>query len=159
MNDILTLHGLPFPAGLLYAPAYNLWLREEPDGSVTLGLSAYGCALYGQIFAFTPRRAGLHIDAGRNFGVVEFAKAASSARSPLAGELVEGNVRVQEQPALINRDCYGEGWLARIRPDDWPAARASFVSGAAALAAFAEQMRLDNFDPQAPGVQALRWKT
>lgn len=159
MSEAPTLHGLPFPAGLLYAPAHNLWLREEPDGSVTLGLCAYGCALYGEIFAFTAKRAGLHIDAGRSFGVVEFAKAASSARSPLAGELVEGNPRLEEQPALINRDCYGEGWLVRIRPDDWPAVRGEFVSGEEALAAFAEQMRLDNFDPEAPGVQALRWKT
>ncbi len=48
------LHGLEFPDGLFYAPDYNLWLREEVDGSLTLGLSAYGCALYGEIFAFTP---------------------------------------------------------------------------------------------------------
>ena len=41
------LHGLEFPDGLFYAPDYNLWLREEVDGSLTLGLSAYGCALYG----------------------------------------------------------------------------------------------------------------
>ncbi|MBV2133867.1 glycine cleavage system protein H [Pseudomonas sp. MAP12] len=158
MSEVLNLHGLPFPTELLYAPAHNLWLREEPDGSITLGLCAYGCALYGEIFAFTAKRAGLHIDAGRSFGVVEFAKAASSARCPLAGELVESNPRLQEQPALINRDCYGEGWLVRIRPDDWPAARAGLVGGEAALAAFAEQMRLDNFDPEAAGVQALRWK-
>lgn len=159
MSVILTLHGLPFPAELLYAPAYNLWLREEADGSVSLGLSAYGCALYGQIFAFTAKRAGQHIEVDRSFGVVEFAKAASSARSPLAGEIVEGNARLEEQPALINRDCYGAGWLVRIRPDDWSAARASFLGGDQALAAFAEQMRLDNFDPEAPGVQALQWKT
>jgi glycine cleavage system H protein len=158
MSEVPTLHGLPFPAGLLYAPPHNLWLREESDGSVTLGLSAYGCALYGQIFAFTPKRAGLHIEAERSFGVVEFAKAASSARSPLAGELLEGNLRVQEQPELINRDCYGAGWLVRLRPDDWPAARAGLLSGEQALAAFTEQMRLDNFDPEAAGVQALRWK-
>jgi len=158
MSEVPTLHGLPFPADRLYSPEYNLWLREEPDASVTLGLTAYGCALYGEIFAFTAKRAGLHIDAGRSFGVVEFAKAASSARSPLAGELVEGNPRLPEQPALINRDCYGAGWLVRIRPDDWPAVRGEFVSGEEALAAFAEQMRLDNFDPEAPGVQALQWK-
>lgn len=155
MAEMLTLHGLPFPADRLYAPAHNLWLREEPDGSVTLGLTAYGCALYGQIFAFTAKRAGLHIDAERSFGVVEFAKAACSARSPLAGELLAGNEALLKQPGLINRDCYGAGWLVRIRPDDWPAARSGLLSAAAALPAFAEQMRLDNFDPQDPGVQAL----
>ena len=158
MSDIPTLHGLPFPAELLYAPAHNLWLREEPDGSVTLGLSAYGCALYGEIFAFTAKRAGLHVDAERSFGVVEFAKAACSARSPLAGELLAGNEALLTQPGLINRDCYGAGWLARLRPDDWAAARARFLPAAEALPAFAEQMRLDSFDPQDAGVQALRGK-
>lgn len=158
MDTPPTLYNLPFPSGLLYAPEYNLWLREEADASVTLGLSAYGCALYGEIFAFTAKRPGLHIEAGRSFGVVEFAKAACSARSPLAGELVEANPRLAAEPGLINRDCYGAGWMVRLHPDDWPAARGSFVEGEAALAAFAAQMRLDGFDPDDPGVQALRWK-
>lgn len=158
MHATPTLHGLPFPADRLYAPEHNLWLREESDGSVTLGLSAYGCALYGEIFAFTAKRAGLPIDAGRSFGVVEFAKAACSARSPLSGELLEANPRLAAEPRLINRDCYGAGWMVRLRPADWPAARGAFLAGAAALEAFAAQMRLDGFDPDDPGVQALRWK-
>ncbi len=120
------LHGLEFPDGLFYAPDYNLWLREEVDGSLTLGLSAYGCALYGEIFAFTPKRDGWHIERDRSFGVVEFAKAASSARSPLAGTLLASNPAVVKRPALINRDCYGEGWMVRLQPDDWASARARF---------------------------------
>lgn len=155
MDETPSLHHLPFPADRLYAPAHNLWLREEVDGSVTLGLTAYACALYGRIFAFTAKRAGQHVDAGRSFGVIEFAKAASSARSPLAGELLAGNPALHEQPALINRDCYGAGWLVRLRPDDWTTARHAFLPAAAALAVFAEQMRLDGFDPQAAGVQML----
>lgn len=152
----MKLHGLEFPAGLLYAAEHNLWLREESDGAVTLGLTAYGCVLYGEIFAFTPKRDGWHIEEERSFGVVEFAKAASSARSPLAGTLLVSNDAVVRQPGLINRDCYGEGWMVRLRPDDWAAARARFVSGHAALDAFAERMRLDGFDPDGEQVQALR---
>lgn len=152
----MKLHGLEFPDDLLYAPDYNLWLREEADSAVTLGLSAYGCALYGQIFAFTPKRDGWHIERDRSFGVVEFAKAASSARSPLAGTLLVSNEDVQRRPGLINLDCYGEGWMVRLRPDDWAAAKAGFVSGQAALEAFAERMRLDAFDPEGNDVQALR---
>lgn len=120
------LHGLEFPDGLFYAPDYNLWLREEVDGSLTLGLSAYGCALYGEIFAFTPKRDGWHIERDRSFGVVEFAKAASSARSPLAGTLLASNPAVVKRPALINRDCYGEGWMVRLQPDDWARRGARF---------------------------------
>lgn len=152
----MKLHGLEFPAELRYAPAYNLWLREDADGCLTLGLTAYGCALYGQIFAFTGKRAGARIERDRSFGVVEFAKAAASARSPLAGELVESNEALLERPGLINQDCYGAGWLVRLRPRDWPAVRGEFLQSEAALAAFTEQMRLDGFDPQNSGVQALR---
>ena len=92
----------------------------------------------------------------RSFGVVEFAKAASSARCPLAGTLLVSNEDVQRRPGLINLDCYGEGWMVRLRPDDWAAAKAGFVSGQAALEAFAERMRLDAFDPEGNDVQALR---
>jgi len=152
----MKLHSLEFPAGLLYAPAYNLWLREDADGCLTLGLTAYGCALYGQIFAFTGKRVGARIERDRSFGVVEFAKAAASARSPLAGELVESNQALLAHPGLINQDCYGAGWLVRLRPQDWPAVRGEFLQGEAALTAFAEQMHLDGFDPQDSGVQVLR---
>lgn len=152
----MNLHGLDFPEGLLYAPAHNLWLREEADGSVTLGLTAYGCALYGQIFAFTAKRPGTRIEAERSFGVVEFAKAAASARSPLAGELLEANDALLQRPGLINRDCYGEGWMVRLHPHDWPTQRSAFLQDEAAMAAFAERMRQDGFDPADNGVQALR---
>ena len=152
----MKLHGLEFPDDLLYAPDYNLWLREEQGGVVTLGLTAYGCAVYGQIFAFTPKRDGWHIDCDRSFGVVEFAKAASSARSPLDGTVLASNEAVVRRPGLINQDCYGEGWMVRLKPDDWAAVRGRFLQGEAALEAFAQRMHLDNFDPDDDGVQALR---
>ena len=152
----MDLHGLSFPADLLYAPEHNLWLREEADGSLTLGLTAYGCALYGQIFAFTPKRDGQRIERERSFGVVEFAKAASSARSPLTGTLLASNPEVVRRPALINQDCYGSGWLVRLLPDDLAEAKTSLLSGEAALQAFAERMVRDRFDRDDAGVQALR---
>ena len=154
----MNMQGLEFPDMLRYAAEHSLWLREEADGNVTLGLTAYGCALYGQIFAFTPKRVGARIERERSFGVVEFAKAASSARSPLAGELLAVNEALLERPVLINQDCYGDGWMVRLRPEDWGAVREEFPLGKAAEAAIAERMRLDNFDPANAHVQALRWK-
>lgn len=154
----MTLQGLEFPDDLYYAPALGLWLREEPDGRLTLGLNAYGCALYGEIFAFTAKRIGARILEGRSFGVLEFAKAATSSRSPVSGELSEVNETLERRPALIHRDCYGEGWLVRVRVDDWPALRPRFPRGVAARAALEERMRLDGFDPDNPAVQALKWK-
>tara|TARA_Y100001951_G_scaffold86864_1_gene77515 strand:- start:1027 stop:1488 length:462 start_codon:yes stop_codon:yes gene_type:complete len=151
----MNLHGLAFPDDLLYAPEHNLWLREEADSCLTLGLTAYGCALYGQIFAFTPKRDGQRIEQNRSFGVVEFAKAASSARSPLSGILHSSNAEVVRRPALINQDCYGNGWLVRLIADDLALLKTQLLTGAAARQAFAERMARDGFDPQAEGVQVL----
>ena len=155
----MILNGLIFPDTLWYAPQHNLWLREEINGEVTLGLSAYGVALYGDIFAFTPKRLGLHIDADRSFGVVEFAKAAASARSPIAGTVTTHNDQLPRRPVLINRDSYGEGWMIRLRPDDWQGAQAHLLRGNEALDAFVEQAEHDGFDSHSESVQALKWKT
>ena len=155
----MILNGLTFPGELWYAPQHNLWLREEVNGEVTLGLSDYGVALYGDIFAFTPKRLGLHIDVDRSFGVVEFAKAAAAARSPIAGTVTAHNDQLPRRPALINRDSYGEGWMIRLRPDDWQSAQSSLLRGNKAIAAFVEQAEQDGFDPHSESVQALKWKT
>lgn len=133
----MNVQGLEFPDTLRYAPEHSLWLREEADGSVTLGLTAYGCALYGQIFAFTPKRVGARIERDRSFGVVEFAKAASSARCPLSGTLLAVNEALLKRPGLINQDCYGEGWMVRLQPENWAAARDAFPLGEAAQPAIA----------------------
>lgn len=152
----MKLHGLEFPDTLLYAPEYNLWLREESDGTLTIGLCAYGCAHYGQIFAFTPKRDGQLIEQDRSFGIVEFAKAASSARAPLTGTLLASNQDVVRRPALINQDCYASGWMIRMQPTDWASARLKLLSGDAALQALTERMHLDGYNPDDSGVQALR---
>ncbi len=155
----MILNGLTFPDALWYAPEHNLWLREEANGEVTLGLSDYGVALYGDIFAFTPKRLGLHIDVDRSFGVVEFAKAAAAARSPIAGTVTAHNDQLQNRPALINLDSYGEGWMIRLRPDDWESAQLRLLRGKKVMAAFAAQAEQDGFDPHSESVQALKWKT
>ena len=54
------------------------------------------------------------IERDRSFGVVEFAKAASSARCPLSGTLLAVNEALLRRPGLINQDCYGEGWMVRL---------------------------------------------
>ncbi|WP_205341193.1 glycine cleavage system protein H [Denitrificimonas caeni] len=154
----MILDGMTFPDALWYAPEHSMWLREESNGEVTLGLTDYGVALFGDIFAFTPKRVGLHIDVDRSLGVVEFAKAAASAKSPIAGTVVAYNEQLLRRPALINRDCYGEGWMIRLRPDDWESARLYLLRGEKVLAAFAEQAQQDGFDPSDESVQALKLK-
>ncbi len=152
----MILDGMNFPDELWYAPQHSMWLREETNGEVTMGLTAYGVALFGDIFAYTPKRIGLHIELDRSLGVVEFAKAAASAKSPIAGTVIAHNAQLDQRPALINRDCYGEGWMIRLRPDDWEGAKSQLLRGEQARAAFVAQAQQDGFDPDDESVQALR---
>lgn len=152
----MKLDNLTFPDDRLYAPEHNLWLREESDGQITLGLSDYGVALYGEIFAFTPKRLGMRIEAGRSFGVVEFAKAAAAAKSPFSGTVSAHNPQLDQRPALVHLDPYGEGWMIRLTPEDWPAARARLLRGDSAVAAFEQEAERDGFDPDDTSVQAYR---
>ena len=69
------------------------------------------------------------IDAGATFGEIESVKATSELYTGVAGEVVEVNQAVIDNPALINDDCYGQGWIIKIKPSD-PDATASLLSAA-----------------------------
>lgn len=58
------------------------------------------------------------IDAGEPFGEIESVKATSEMYCGVSGEVVEINQDVIDNPALINEDCYGRGWIVKVRPDD-----------------------------------------
>jgi glycine cleavage system H protein len=69
------------------------------------------------VFAEVPE-AGRKLTKGQEAAVVESVKAASDVYSPVAGEVVEGNQAVADDPALINRDPEGEGWFFKLKLDN-----------------------------------------
>ena len=69
------------------------------------------------MFAEVPE-AGRRLTKGEEAAVVESVKAASDVYSPVAGEVVEGNLAVADDPALINREPEGEGWFFKIKLDE-----------------------------------------
>ncbi len=103
------------PAELKYARTHE-WLRQEDDGSVTVGISDHAQAALGDlVFVETPE-AGRSVTAGEACAVVESVKAASDVYSPVGGEVIAGNEALATQPELLNSDPYGEGWIMKIRP-------------------------------------------
>ena len=60
-----TVRGCTFPENLFYNVESNVWCRQEADGTVTLGMTAYAVSLAGQIVAFTPKAVGKHVDQDR----------------------------------------------------------------------------------------------
>jgi glycine cleavage system H protein len=101
------------PEDLRYAQSHE-WLRT--DGSVgTVGITDHAQAeLTDVVFVDLPK-VGAQLEAGKQACVVESVKAASDIYSPASGTVVEVNEALSSNPALINTDPYGQGWIFKIQ--------------------------------------------
>ena len=101
----------------LYFTREHEWIRVEGDVA-TVGISDHAQGALGDIvFAEVPE-AGKRLGKGDEAAVVESVKAASDVYAPVAGEVVEGNAAIADDPSLINRDPEGEGWFFKLKLDD-----------------------------------------
>ncbi|CAL9701893.1 unnamed protein product [Knipowitschia caucasica] len=89
------------------------WVRIE--GSVgTVGISNYAQEALGDVVYCGLPEVGQNLEQTEEFGALESVKAASELYSPLTGEVCEINSELVENPGLVNKDCYGEGWLIKM---------------------------------------------
>ena len=101
----------------LYFTKEHEWIRVEGD-TATVGISDHAQGALGDIvFAEVPE-AGRTLAKGQEAAVVESVKAASDVYAPVAGEVIEGNSAVADDPSLINTDPEGEGWFFKLRLAD-----------------------------------------
>ncbi len=104
------------PEELNYSESHE-WTKV--DGNVaTVGLTDHAQSELGDIVYLELPSIGAEVKAGGEFGVVESVKAASDLYAPLSGKVVEVNDAAAQDPALVNRDCYGEGWLVKVELKD-----------------------------------------
>ena len=126
---------LAFPADLHYLVEHDVWARLEGDGSATVGITALGIKLSGEIYMCRVKPVGSTIGQGRAVAVVELAKAIVSVKSAVTGEVLQVNPLLEETPELVHRDPYGDGWLARLAPRDFDSDSRHLVQGADAIEA------------------------
>ena len=106
------------PDELLYH-RHHLWLRLEPlDCDVVIGLSDVGQLHIGEMLSVDLPRAGVLLDADERFGTVESANVVTDLVAPVSGEVLEFNAALKGNAVVINSDCYGAGWMLRIRVPD-----------------------------------------
>jgi glycine cleavage system H protein len=139
------VRGCSIPEDLLYGVDSNVWIRQESDGTATVGLTSYACSLAGQIVSYTPKKEGKEVKKDKSCATVESGKWVGPVKTPVTGEVVATNEAVAANPGLINQDPYGAGWVVKIRPSDWSGDIASLKTGADALQAFEEKMNADGF--------------
>ena len=104
------------PQGLLYSKEHE-WLKVD-DGIATVGITDYAQNSLGDIVYVELPRVGQQIAQFASIGVVESVKAVSDLFTPIGGEVVEINPALEADPALVNRDAFGGGWLYKVRVKD-----------------------------------------
>ena len=104
------------PSDLRYRESHE-WARLEDDGSVVVGISEHAQAALGDMVFVELPEPGLSYAQGDACAVVESVKAASDIYAPISGEIIESNSALDDDPALVNSDPYGDGWLFRMRPE------------------------------------------
>jgi glycine cleavage system H protein len=141
---MIIVGGCSFPEHLLYDVANHVWYERLENGAFRIGMTAVAVALAGEILAFTPRRVGRPVEAGRACATVESGKWVGPARIVFDGTVEAVNEAMIDRPHLANVDCYGVGWMLVARPDSLDQL-AGLVAGNELAAAYEAWMVAENF--------------
>jgi glycine cleavage system H protein len=104
------------PDNLKYTESHE-WVRGEPDGTVTVGITFHAQELLGDVVFVETPAVGRKVKRGEECGVIESVKAAADIYAPVSGEVVAANSELGDAPERINQDPYA-AWMFRIKPGD-----------------------------------------
>jgi glycine cleavage system H protein len=104
------------PDELYYEPNHY-WVRPEGD-LLVMGMDDFARKLAGQIVFVQLPEEGKALKLGKKFASVESGKWLGKVYAPVNGEIAGVNEELETNPGLINQDCYGAGWMYKIKPDD-----------------------------------------
>ena len=138
------VRGCDLPDDLLYDVENHIWFQEVGDGNIRLGMTMVATAMAGQLVAFTPKKVGRSVKAGRSCATVESGKWVGPAKSAAGGEVVEVNTGLQDTPSKANDDPY-TNWMVIIKPDDWDSVKSGLTIGSDVAAAYEAKMDSEGF--------------
>ncbi len=139
------VNGCNLPDHLLYDVDNHIWFSEQGDGTVKLGMTTVATAMAGQLVAFTPKKAGRKVDAGKSCATVESGKWVGPAKSCAAGEVVKVNDALMADPGIANSDPYDKGRFIILKPDDWATIKPTLTPGASVTSKYEAKMTADGF--------------
>jgi glycine cleavage system H protein len=105
------------PEDLKYTQSHE-WVSKEANGNARVGITDHAQEALGDLVFVELPAVGDEVDQGDSVSVVESVKAASDIYAPITGEVVAINEELEDDPALVNNDPYGDGWLYEVAPSD-----------------------------------------
>lgn len=101
----------------LYYEENHYWVKVEGD-ILVMGMDDFAQKMAGEIVYVQLPFEGKKLKKGKKFAQVESGKWLGKVYAPVNGEMVEANEALEDNGTLINEDCYGEGWMFKVKPDD-----------------------------------------
>lgn len=105
------------PEELKYTKTHE-WVKADPDGSVTIGVTYHAQSLLGDMVFIELPEMNREFQQGSEMAVLESVKAAADVYCPLSGAVTEVNQALQNEPELINQDPYNKGWICKLMPSN-----------------------------------------
>ena len=106
------------PKELRYTKDHE-WVRESDDPQVVeVGITDYAQGELGDVVFVELPKAAAPLKQRETFGTIEAVKAVSELYAPIAGTVIESNKALEGDPALVNRDPYGQGWMVKVKIKD-----------------------------------------
>lgn len=107
---------LSYPAELKYVKSHE-WVRVEGSEAV-IGITAFAADQLGDVTYVEMPKVGDKFKLEQKFGVIESVKSVSDLFMPVSGEVIAINETLNDEPELVNNDCYGSGWMMKIKLDN-----------------------------------------
>lgn len=139
------VRGCNLPDELLYDVDNHIWYQDQGDGTVKLGMTMVATALAGQLVAYTPKKVGRKVQAGKSCATIESGKWVGPAKSAADGEVVAINEALVDQPSTANTDPYDAGWLLILRPEGWDEVKGTLTPGTSVADPYEAKMAADGF--------------
>jgi glycine cleavage system H protein len=108
------------PADLQYTEEHEYVKPSGEPDTFIVGITDYAQGELGDVVYVELPKVGARFGSHDVFGTIEAVKAVSELFSPLAGEIVAVNERLDKEPALVNTDPYGDGWMVKIKSSGKP---------------------------------------
>jgi len=124
-----TVRGCQIPEDRYYWIEKHVWVRDEGNDLLTLGITDPAQHLAARVVAVTVKKVGKSLERGQSVATVESGKWVGPVPTPVNGEVVAVNEALAGDPTLVNSDPYGAGWIVQLRASVWSVQRPELVTG------------------------------